>query len=359
MKKLLTLALTAIFVLSTAACGGPAAPAAPAPVAPAPAQDAPADAPAQEDGAAADPFADAPSFRLMLAENQPYHNPISQGMMMFSELVYEKTNGTVYVDVFLDGQLGTEDDTVVQLRAGTLDMSRVNVAAITPVADAMGVFMLPFIFADDDHKYRVLDGPIGQELGAHLEEYGLVFLEYWEAGSRNFYTSNTPIRSVADMQGMMVRVQPVEVALRMVEALGAAAVPIPFPDVYTALQTGVVDGAENDFVSYYTAGHFEVARYFSLTGHMSPPAMVVMSAQTWNQLIPAQQEAVRAAAREAVLWQRQAMMDFQLESRDRVVAAGTEIIEVDVREFQEAMAEVYALYPQHADRIDAILALVN
>ena len=352
MKKILAMLLVVVLGLSLVACGGSTPEAPPQ----APPAEAPPQAPV-EGGEEQSDFAGAPSFRLMLAENQSATNPISIGMQMFAELVYELTEGTVYIDVFLDGQLGSETDTTVQVQAGTLDLVRTNVASVIPIFDDMGVLMLPFIFADDDHKFRVLDGEIGQQLKDGLLDYGFVALEFFEAGSRNFYTTDRPIRSAADMQGMMIRVQPVEMAIRMVEALGAAAVPVPFAEVYQALQTGVIDGAENDFVSYYTAGHFEVAPYFTLSGHMAPPAMLLMSAQTWNQLTEAQQTAIRQAAREAALWQRQAMMDFQLESRAIVEAAGTEVIEVDVREFQEAMAEVYAMYPQYEALIEAILAL--
>ena len=297
------------------------------------------------------------NFRLMLAENQPAENPISIGMQMFADLVYEKTDGTVFVDVFLDGQLGSESDTLTQVQANTLDMVRANVGSVVPIADSVGAFMLPFIFADDDHKYRVLDGEIGQSVARGLEAYNFIVLEYWEAGSRNFYTSSRPIQGVEDLQGMMIRVMPVEMAIRMVEALGAAAVPMPFAEVYTALQTGVIDGAENDFVSYQTSGHFEVARYFTLTGHMSPPAVLLLSKQVYDQMSPRQQTAIREAAREAALWQRTAMKEFQDEARAIAEAGGSVIIEVDVAPFQAAMVEVYEAYPQFADIIEAIQAL--
>ena len=352
MRKILALLLALVLVVGLAACGGGT----PAPTAPPDPTDPPAnggqEAPPTDD----DPFADAPNVRFMLAENQAVHNPISIGMMLFAELVYEKTEGTVYIDVFLDGQLGSEGDTVTQVQAGTLDMVRANASSFVPIADHMGVLMMPFLFEDDDHKYRVLDGEIGAELIDELEDYGFVTLEFWEAGSRNFY-SRTPIHTVEDIQGMMVRVLPVEMAMAMVDALGASSVSVPFAEIYQALQTGVIDAAENDFVSYYTGAHHEVAPYFTLSGHMSPPALLVIGTGAWNQLTPAQQEAMREAAREAVLWQRQAMMDFQLESRERVEAAGTTVIEVDLAPFQAAMAQVYDMYPQHAARIQAILAL--
>jgi len=333
MKKLLSVALVSIMAISMAACASP-----------------------NQGGQPAATGQD-PSFRFMLACNQGANNPIAIGMNMFADLVYEKTGGSVYIDVFTDGVLGEEGDTTIQVQAGTLDLVRTNVASVVPIVDELGVFMLPFIFSSDTHRHAVLDGEIGQGMGAVLEQYNFVLLQYWEAGSRNFYTSSRPIRSVEDLPGMMIRVQPVEMAIRMIEALGAAAVPMPFAEVYTALQTGVMDGAENDFVSYYIAGHFEVAPYFTLSGHMAPPALVLMNLDAWNQLTPSQQEAMQSAAYEASRWQRQAMMDFQNDSRARVEAAGAEIIYVDVAPFQAAMASVYAMYPQFADMIEAIMAV--
>lgn len=295
------------------------------------------------------------TITLKLAENQPANNPVSQGMMKFAELVEQKTNGSVKVEVYLDAQLGSENETIDQVQAGTLDLARVNTSALQATADEVGVYSLPYIFTSTEQKYKVLDGEIGQSLDKILEEkYNMKNLAYLEAGSRNFYTTEKPITCVADMHGMKVRVQPSNVAIKMVELLGGAATPMDYGEVYQGLQTGVVDAAENDFVSYYTSGHYEVAKYYSLDGHMAPPAVLLISLTTWNKLSPEQQAAVQEAADEAATWQRKAMDDYQNESRAAVEAAGCQVIDVDVKEFQDAVADIYDMYPQYAEVIEAI-----
>ena len=297
------------------------------------------------------------SFQFKLAENQSAENPISQGMQMFADLVKEKTNGTVTVEVYLDAQLGTENETIDQVQAGTLDFARVNTSALASTADEVGVFTLPYIFTSSEQKYKALDGEVGDAVMDALGKYNMVGLRFWEAGSRNFYTTKKEIHGVADMQGLKIRVQQNDVAIKMVELLGAAATPMSYGEVYQALQTGVIDGAENDFVSYYTSGHYEVAKYFSLDGHMAPPAVLLMSKSAWDQLSASQQEAIREAADEASEWQRQAMQDYQNESRKKVEEAGSTVIDVDPKEFQDAVQEIYDLYPQHKEAIEKIKAL--
>ena len=175
-----------------------------------------------------------------------------------------------------------------------------------------------------------------------------------------FAVSNKPMpnyKTLTDLKGKKIRVQQTEVAISMVRALGAEATPMDYAEVFQGLQTGIVDGAENDFVSYYTSGHYEVAKYYSLDQHMAPPAVLLMSKASWDKMTEAQQEAVRKAAYEAAVWQRQAMQDYQLESRAACEAAGCEIIEVDVPSFQAAVASVYDEYPQYKTIVDMINAV--
>lgn len=333
MKKILSIALAAVMAAGVlTACGGSA--------------ETPAASGAETTGEK--------TFNFKLAENQPADNPVSQGMEKFAELVKEKTNGTVNIEVYLDGTLGTENETIDQVQAGTLDFTRVNTSALAATADEVGVFTLPYVFTSQEHKYKVLDGEIGQAVSDSLEQYNMVGLGYIEAGSRNFYTTKKPITSVADMKGMKIRVQQNDVAIKMVELLGAAATPMSYGEVYQGLQTGVIDGAENDFVSYYTSGHYEVAKYFTTDGHMAPPAMLLMSKTSWDQLSENQQNAIVEAAQEACEWQREAMNAYQDESRAKAEEAGCEIYEVDAKEFQDAVSEIYDMYPQYADTLAKI-----
>ncbi|WP_101910196.1 TRAP transporter substrate-binding protein [Marasmitruncus massiliensis] len=343
MKKVLSAMLvTAMFTSVLSGCGG-ASPAATSSTTP------PVVAPASSESASADEV-----FEFKLAENQPADNPISKGMQKFAELAKEKSGGTVNIEVYLDAQLGSENETIDQIQAGTLDFARINTSALSSTADEVGVFTLPYIFTSTEHKYKVLDGKIGQGVIDSLEKYNMIGLGYWESGSRSFYSTKKPIKGVADMKGLKVRVQQSDVAIKMVELLGAAATPMSYGEVYQGLQTGVIDAAENDFVSYYTSGHYEVAKNYTLDGHMAPPAMVLMSKTAWDKLSDNQKAAVTEAALEACTWQRQAMNDYQEEARKKVEEAGCEVFDVDVKEFQNSVSAIYDMYPQYADIIAAI-----
>ena len=296
------------------------------------------------------------TLTFKLAENQPEGNPITEGMYKFAELAKEYTGGTVNVEVYANGALCDEPSSVDQLMLGSLDLSRVNTNTLSSTIDEFGVFAMPYLFASTELKYKALDGEAGEMVCSVLEDYNMVGLYFWEAGARCFYTTSTPIRSVEDLKGMKIRVQQTEQAIAMVEALGAKATPMNYAEVFQGLQTGIVDGAENDFVSYYTSGHYEVAKFYSLDQHMAPPAILLMSKTSWDKMSAEQQAGVEKAAYEAAVWQRQAMQDFQLESRAACEAAGCEIIDVDVPSFQAAVSSVYDEYPQYKEIVAAINA---
>lgn len=349
MKKMFVTALSCAMVASLTACGGSK----PAETTAAPAGTA--TAAATETKAADTATSDmGDELHFKLAENQPDGNPITEGMKMFADLAKEYTNGTVNIDVYANAALCDEASSIDQIMAGTLDFSRVNTNTMAPVIDLFGAFGMPYLFSSTESKYKALDGDAGTLAFDALTDYNIVGLDFYEAGSRNFYTTSKPITSVADLKGMKIRVQQTEVAISMVQALGAEATPMDYGEVFQGLQTGIVDGAENDFVSYYTSGHYEVAKNFTLDGHMAPPALVICSQKAWDQMSDAQKEGVKKASREAAIWQRQAMQDYQEESRAKCEESGCEIIEVDVKEFQDAVSSVYDQYPQYQELVDLI-----
>lgn len=360
MKKMVSLALSCVMVASLAACGEGSGS---QPVqTTAETTAAAADGGAKEgetEGAAegADSGQDmGEELHFKLAENQPDGNPVTEGMKKFAELAKEYTNGTVNIEVYPNAALCDEASSIDQVQAGTLDFSRVNTNTMAPVVDAFGVCGMPYLFSSTEAKYKALDGEAGKKLFEMMEEYNMIGLDYYEAGSRCFYTTNKPITSVADLKGMKIRVQQTEVAISMVQALGAEATPMDYGEVFQGLQTGIVDGAENDFVSYYTSGHYEVAKNYTLDGHMAPPALLICSKAAWDKMSDAQKEGVRRASKEAAEWQRQAMQDFQEESRQKCEEAGCTIIDVDIKEFQDAVASVYDEYPQYKEIVDLIRA---
>ncbi|MCC8127284.1 MAG: TRAP transporter substrate-binding protein [Clostridiales bacterium] len=356
MKKILAAVISGVMMVSLAGCSGSggttAATAAPAA--------ASSEADTAETAAKTDTAEGSAEMgevlHFKLAENQPEGNPITDGMYRFAELAKEYTGGTVNIEVYPNAALCDEASSIDQVMAGTLDFSRVNTNSLAPVVDLFGAFSMPYLFSDMEAKYRALDGDAGTMAFEELEEYQMVGLDYYEAGSRNFYTTDKPITSVSDLKGMKIRVQQTEVAISMVQALGAEATPMDYGEVFQGLQTGIVDGAENDFVSYYTSGHYEVAKNYTLDGHMAPPALVICSRKAWDQMTDSQKEGVRKASREAAEWQRQAMQDYQEESRAVCEESGCTIINVDVKEFQDAVSSVYDQYPQYQELVDLVRA---
>ena len=297
---------------------------------------------------------------LRAADNQPEDYPTVQGLYFMADYIEAATDGRIVMEVFPGGQLGDERSTIEQVQLGVIDVVRTSTSPVGEFHAPMGVFSLPYIFRGETHMWKVVSGPIGRELLDGLAEADLRGLAYYDSGSRNFYTTDVPIRSTADLEGLRMRTQQSQVVLDMMEALGAEPVPMAFEEVYSSLQTGVIDGAENNFPSYGPFGvrHYEVAPYFTLDGHARVPEVVMISEQTWSGLDPADQQIVREAALASTTVQAALWDDLSNESRAAVVEAGSEIITVDVSEFQEAMAPLYEEYGSaYGDLVDRILAV--
>ncbi|WP_027135615.1 TRAP transporter substrate-binding protein [Geminicoccus roseus] len=295
---------------------------------------------------------------LRLAENQPDDNPVTIAMQRFAELVDQKTNGEVKVEVYSGGQLGQEPESIEQAQAGVIDFARVNSVVLANVSPSMGAFTLPYVFRDVEHKYKVLDGDVGQEVLADLQQVGLIGFDYMEAGTRNFYSgADHPVKSIEDLKGLKIRVQPAPISTRMVELLGATPTPMNYGEVYSALQTGVIDGAENDYVSYLTSSHFDVAPNLIEDGHLSPPALLVMNLATFQGLPQEQQDAIREAAAEAAEFEREAMLKANEEAKAKVQEAGVTITTVDNAPFREAVAPIYDEFPDLKPLLERIQAV--
>lgn len=292
---------------------------------------------------------------LRLAENQPDSNPVAVAMYRFAELVEEYTEGEVVVQVFTGAQLGQEPETIEQAQAGIIDLTRVNSVPLANVSPSMGAFTLPYIFRNWDHKYAVLDGDIGEEVLADLEDVGLIGFGYMDAGSRSFYTvEGKPIESIEDLQGLKIRVQPAPISIRMVELLGAVPTPMNYGEVYSALQTGVIDGAENDFVSYHTSAHYEVAPNYVIDGHLSPPALLLMNKARFDGLPQEHQEAIMRAGEEATLFEREIMREANEEARMTVEEQGATVTEIDNAPFQKAVQPIYEDFPDLMPLVERI-----
>lgn len=297
---------------------------------------------------------------LRAADNQPEDYPTVQGLMFMADYIESATDGRIVMEVFPGGQLGDERSTIEQVQLGVIDVVRTSTSPVGEFYEPIGVFSLPYIFRGETHMWKVVNGAIGRELLDGLQDSDLVGLAYYDSGSRNFYTTETPIRSVADLEGLRIRTQQSQVVLDMMEALGAEPVPLAFAEVYSSLQTGVIDGAENNFPSYGPSGvrHYEVAPYFTLDGHARVPEVVMISKATWDTLSAADQAVIREAALASTTVQAALWDDLSGESRAAVVEAGSEIINVDPSEFQAAMTPLYEKYgPAFGDLVDRILAV--
>ena len=279
--------------------------------------------------------ASAREFRAADIQEEDY--PTVQALLYMDKLVAERTQGRHHIRVFHSRQLGEESQTIEQTRVGAIDLDRINVAAIGDLAAPLAVLAQPFLFRSIDHLYRVIDGPIGEDILAAIEPYGFVGLTYYDSGARSIYTRAQPVRSLADLRGLRIRVQQSDLITRMMRALGAAPVALPYGQVLTALQARLVDGAENNWPSFVTTGHYRVAQFYSLTEHTMGPEVLVMSRRAWDELSDADRAIFRAAARESSQYMRARWLSWEEQSRREAAAAGVTIIgDLDRQAFEDA-----------------------
>lgn len=268
--------------------------------------------------------------------------PVSIAMDEFTAQIAAQTDGRVTGQTYHGGVLGSQPDAITQLQIGGIDFAVFNMGPMGPVVPETNVLSLPFIFKDMDHMHRVMDGPFGDKLGAAMAEKGIVPLAWYDSGARSFYNSQKPIATPADLVGMKFRVMNNELFVGMVEALGGNATPMAFSEVYQSLKTGVIDGAENNWPSYESTNHFEVAGYYSLSQHLILPECLCVAKASWDKLSAEDQQIVRQAARDSAELQRRLWAERAEASREKVLAAGVQFNEIaDKVPFQEAMAQVY------------------
>ncbi len=272
-----------------------------------------------------------------------YPNTIA--MDKFAELLAEKTDGEITLQMFHGGTLGSQPDAIEQVRLGGLEVGNFNLGPVGPIAPAANVVSLPFIFKDVPHMFRVLEGEGGKMIADGMAEKGLVPLAWYDAGARSFYNAEKPINAPTDVSGMKVRVMNNDLYSGMISELGGNPSPMAFAEVYQALKTGVVDGAENNWPSYESTGHYEVAGYYSLSQHLIIPECLCINADVYNGLSDEMKAAVREAAVESAALQRQLWAEREAASREKVEAAGVTTNELaDKAPFQAAMVPVYETY---------------
>src|SRR6476620_1422388 len=280
-------------------------------------------------------------FRVADTQSEDY--PTVQALQYMGRLIDERSGGRHQVRVFHSRQLGEEKETHEETRAGAIDLNRTNVALIGTFVPAMNVLAMPFLFRSIEHQQKVLDGPIGNEILDSFEPYGFVGLAFYDSGARSIYNSVRPARSIADIKGLRLRVQQSELMSSMIKALGAEPIELPYGQVLTGLATSLIDGAENNWPSFVTTGHYKYAGYYTLTEHTMSPEVLLMSQKAWASLSSEDREIFREAAMRSSQFMREKWKDLEEQSRERAKAAGVTIVtDFDRKPFEAAMAAIYA-----------------
>nr|WP_246110755.1 TRAP transporter substrate-binding protein [Thermosediminibacter litoriperuensis] len=299
-----------------------------------------------------------PQLVLKLAENQPEDYPTTIGDKEFARIVEEKTNGRIKIEVYAGGQLGDEKSVIEAVQMGGIDFARVNAQPLSDFAKPLRVLSLPYLFDNEEHLWKVLDGQIGEELLDTLKEANMIGLAYYDSGARSFYNNKREVKTPADLKGLKIRVQQSELMVSLVEALGASATPMPYGEVYSALQTGVIDGAENNWPSYYSTSHYEVAKYYTLDNHTRTPEVVIASKALWDKLSDEDKKIIKEAARASEEVQKKAWKEYEQRAIEAVKAKGNIITEVtDLKPWQDAVKPLYDKFgAEYKDLIERIKA---
>lgn len=293
---------------------------------------------------------DLPQLILRYADNQPEDYPTTAAAEYFAQLVEERTRGRIRIRLYCNGELGNENQVLEQVRFGGIDMARVSVGTFAEPYPKMEVLLLPFLYDDAAHMWRVLDGPIGDEFLISARQTGVVGLSWFDAGARSFYTRE-PIGSLEDLRGLTIRVQESAFMSRMVELLGAKPVQIPYNDVYSALRTGKIDGAENNWPSYAFTGHYQAARYCLQDEHSRLPEMQIMSTVALDKIAaidPDYVAIIRQCAQECALYERELWQAQEAESERLVREHGcvvTQLTGGQREAFRRAVEPMYQEYP--------------
>lgn len=298
---------------------------------------------------------------IKFANQNAKGHPIVMGMEKFAELVEARSGGKLKVNVFPGGALGSDQANVSALQGGTLEMASMNSGIFASLAKEFAIYDFPFLFANSREADAVVDGPFGKSLHAKLEEKGLVGLAYYELGFRNITNSRRPITKVEDIAGLKLRVIPNPINVDWVSALGANPTPLPFPELYAALEQKAVDGQENPVATIFGAKLFEVQRHLALTNHQYNPQSVVVSKKFWDSLSAAEKKILQDAAQESAKFQREqsrAALASTLENLKKANMQVTELPPAEVAKLQERMKPVIAKHTASVgdDTVKAMMA---
>ncbi len=299
--------------------------------------------------------ADKPSYSFRLADNQPVDYPTVIGDKKFAELVEERSEGRIKIDVFPSAQLGDEKSVLEQVQLGAIEFTRTNASPLSEFNNQFSVLSLPYVFESEDHLWNFLESEKGTELLDGLEGSKMKGLAYYDSGSRSFY-STKPLKGIDDLKGLKIRVQQSKINMDMVAALGASATPMPYGEVFSALQTGIIDGAENNLPSLDSANHYQEAKNVILDHHQRTPEVLLISKIAWDKLDKEDQELIKQAALDSVETQRAAWNEYEQKSDKKLKDAGVTFTEV--KDLAPWKAAVKPMIDEHSkdfkDIMDAI-----
>ena len=296
---------------------------------------------------------------LRLGHELDANHSVHKGMLYMAERLELYSNGKMKMQIFPSGQLGTERELVELLQIGSLAMTKVSASPLESFVPEMKIFSLPYVFRDQEHYRKVQASDVGKAILLAPERVRLRGMGYYDAGSRSFYTVGKAIRKPSDLKGLKIRVQNSQTSVDMIAAMGGSATPISWGELYTALQQGVVDGAENNPPSLFLSNQYEVSKYYTLDEHTIVPDILLMSLRVWNDLEPQEQAWLQQAVDDSVEFQRNLWAQASNEALAAIEASGVEIIRPDKEPFRKSVEEMKARYKGTTigDILDAIEAL--
>jgi tripartite ATP-independent transporter DctP family solute receptor len=296
---------------------------------------------------------------IKMGHAQVVSHPVHQAMIFLGKRLEEKSGGKIKVKVYPNQQLGTERELLELLQIGSVGMTKVSAASLEAFSPEISVLGLPYLFRDDAHITQVLEGEIGKELLLSTEKYWLRGLCFYDAGKRSFYSKTKPIATPADLAGLKVRVQESKMAINMVRGMGGSPTPVSYGELYTALQQGIVDAAENNPPSFYNSRHYEVCKFYSIDEHTAIPDVVLVSTKVWSELSPEEQVWLQEAADESAVYQTKLWKEAVDEALREVQKAGVEISYPSKEPFLEKVAAVYAQVFQEQKQLEALVLRIQ
>ena len=296
---------------------------------------------------------------IRLAHGLDTNHPVHQAMVFLGDRLKEKSKGTLKVIIYPSGQLGAERECLELLQIGSLDITKVSAAVLENFIPEYKVLSIPYVFQDKAHAFRVFDGAVGNKMLLQGEQFRLKGLTFYDAGSRSFYTKDRPVGSPEDLEGLKIRVQKSNMAVAMVNLLGGAPTPISWGELYTALQQGVVDGAENNLPSFYTSKHYEVCRFYSMNEHTAVPDVLLVGTDSWKRFNSQEKIWIREAARESSIHQRELWAQSEKLSLQAIIDAGVEVSYPDKDLFEQKTLSISDLFNGEPEVIKLIEAIAD